>query len=140
MKKLCSLLLVICLLTGLFSGCTASNRTLFEFQKDEISAAVQRLDGVAVDWKWGYYYGKFDGYHIVMNPGQLAMIGGIRVGDYLFRYGSSFQIYACKNGTAYFLKDAYENGLISDEALAEIYAEHERMWEEKFPAREEQNT
>ena len=133
MKKLCSLLLVICLLTGLFSGCTASNRTLSDFQKDMISEAVHRLDGYSVSWTVAYYYGKFDGYHVLLNPGGLMTAQSEEIGEYTFHYTSGFHMYAYKLGKAYSLQDAYEQDLISDEAMAQIYAAHQEMLREKFP-------
>ena len=51
------------------------------------------------------------------------------IGNEIFQYNVSFVIYVYKDGTFWFLEDAYREGLMSDEDLAKIAKKHADMYE-----------
>ena len=74
-----------------------------------------------------YDYGNFSGWNVRFGSGQLCVITTRKVSHYLFRYTSSFTIQAEKDGEEYLLEDAYKNGLLTKDDLAEIYRLHREL-------------
>ncbi len=74
-----------------------------------------------------YDYGNFSGWNVRFGSGQLCEITTRKVSHYLFRYTSSFTIQAEKDGEEYLLEDAYKNGLLTKDDLAEIYRLHREL-------------
>lgn len=71
-----------------------------------------------------FYYGTYSGYDIVLEPTGLTWIEAQVIGNEEFVFGSSFILYAHKDGQFHKLKDIYEAGMISDEELAQIAQAH----------------
>lgn len=71
-----------------------------------------------------FYYGTFSGYDIVLEPTGLAWVETQVIGSEEFVYGSSFILYAHKDGQFHKLKDIYQAGLIGDEELSQIAQAH----------------
>ena len=44
-----------------------------------------------------------------------------------FKYPELFQLYAFKDGTFYDLRDAYEDGLVGQEAIASAFEKHKAL-------------
>lgn len=63
------------------------------------------------------YYGSYNGYTFLFSQGQLQMLCSVTVGDFEFKYNSSFTIYAYKDGQFYTLRQVYEAGEITDKHL-----------------------
>ena len=122
MKKVCWFLIVV-LLLGCFAGCHQQpevyGESLTSRQRADIEKAYTkqfngaRIDGGG-DWR---YYGTENGYAFIFVKGVLTTYYTIEIGPKLFRSGSSFELFAYKDGTFMKLKDAYEQGLVSLEAI-----------------------
>lgn len=79
------------------------------------------------------YYGTYSGYDIVFQPTMLAVVTTMEIGGVEFTYGSSFILYAHKDGRFHMLRDVYEQGLITAEEIAQIGQAHRKYnpgWEE----------
>ena len=74
-----------------------------------------------------YDYGNFSGWDVIFEEGPMPEVWTIRVSHYLFRCTSSFNIRAEKDGEVYWLEDAYNNGLLTEADLAEIYRLHREL-------------
>ena len=88
------------------------------------------------NYKYGVqYYGTFGGYHIVMAPiVSVGMGEGWRViGNYRFTYADSFVLYAYKNGEVRLLSEVYEEGLLNDEQIKNLYQCYKRFGQEIYP-------
>ena len=89
-------------------------------------AAAERRYGSQIAYSAGVrYFGTFNGYHIVMAP--LASGGEEEadiceyVGIYDFHYDMQFELFAYKDGVAVYLAEAYEDGLLQNIHLFQIY-------------------
>ena len=133
MRKI-ALLLAVILLLGCFAGChqqpVAYSETLTSRQRADIEKAYEkqfngaRIDGGG-DWR---YYGTENGYAFIFVKGVLTTYYTIEIGPKLFRSGSSFELFAYKDGTFIKLKDAYDQGLVSLDAIEDarlIHREYE---------------
>lgn len=69
-------------------------------------------------------YGTFSDCYVWFTGGQLDYIDVKTVAGYKFIYTSGFTINVEKNGEVYNLQNAYENGLLTKEDIAEIYLIH----------------
>ena len=82
------------------------------------------------------YYGTFKGYHIAMaaypNPTGGKTPHAEYYGDYAFCLDTSFDLFACKDGVAVWLRDAYVGGLLGDEQIGQIYQCFNRYNEEIY--------
>lgn len=76
-----------------------------------------------------FYYGSYDGYDVLFSAGMMTVISSIEIAGEDFKYGSSFNLYAYRDGEFRYLKDVYEDGLISEASIAELAKKHR----EKFP-------
>lgn len=72
------------------------------------------------------YYGTHGGYGILFTSsiGPLEMISTVTIGDYSFKHAMQFELYAHRDGEFRPLKEIYDDGLISDQSIAEIYEAH----------------
>ena len=77
-----------------------------------------------------YEYGNFSGWDVIFEEGQIPAVTTRRVSHYLFRCTSSFTIRAEKDGEVYLLEDAYQNGLLTEDDIAEICRLHREFMEE----------
>ena len=87
-------------------------------------------------YKYGVqYYGTFGGYDIVLAPMFSAGMGEgwRRIGNYSFKYGDSFVLYAYKNGVVRPLSEVYNEGLLDDEQIGLIDRCYERFSNEIYP-------
>ena len=130
MKKL-SWFLIIVLLLGCFAGCQQApegyGEELTSRQKAAITQAYKKQFGVAIHSQWRYY-GTENGYAFIFVEGVLTAQSKIEIGPRVFRHGSSFALFAYKDGTFIELKNAYEQGLVSLDAITsacQIHREYE---------------
>ena len=75
-------------------------------------------------------YGSFSGCRVWFVPGQLCVVTEKTVAGYPFTYCSSFMIYVEKDGVDYDLSQAYEDGLLTEQDVAEIWQTHRAYVEE----------
>ena len=147
MRKICWLL-VITLLLGCLAACqstTGSDQTtgplpienedgtLAQWMKDEIVQAYVNEGGSAKDILWAdetpsgagrRYYGTDNGYVILCGIGGPECRWTIEIGEYVFKYSCHFWLWAYKDGELFQLKDVYEQGLISDDAIQAAWERH----------------
>ena len=75
------------------------------------------------------YYGKYDNAHcLIFYPKDMyaTSMTYMDVGGYTFAFGSNTMSVYCE-GEFYGLKQAYENGILDDSELAELYANYNRL-------------
>ncbi len=94
-----------------------------------ILAAFEEQDPNAGKASIRNFYGLFENGAIVAmldaeNYGHMTVIETERIGEYDFTYSDSNRILVLYQNTFYPLKQAYENGLISDYDLQSIYLTH----------------
>ena len=142
MKKL-SWFLIIVLLLGCLAGCQAApeegaersienaDGTLSDWMKVEIGQAYEKqfngAEGIEHS-KDMRYYGNENGYILLYSRGALPSVHRVQIGSKSFKSGYSFTLFAYKDGVLYDLKDVYEDGLISLEAVEnalKIHQDHE---------------
>jgi len=71
------------------------------------------------------YYGTYNGYIILYDKGQAAVISQTKIGKHIFMHATGgCQLYAYRDGQFNQLKDVYESGAIGDEDLATIAKIH----------------
>lgn len=78
------------------------------------------------------YYGTYGDSVVFFNNGDIAasVLSEIRVAESVFKHGSGFSLNVYRDGEIYNLEDAYENGILTKEQIAEI-AEYHRICEER---------
>lgn len=64
------------------------------------------------------YYGTYEGYDVVFQQTWQAAVTTKTIAGQAFTHGSSFILYAHKDGNLLMLSDVYEDGLISKESIA----------------------
>ena len=121
MKK-CIIFILLCSILLLLPACTASNALYavddVDALKEEVNAArIARTGSPTFDL---LYFGSCNGYHIVEFQDDVYMpaVTTKRVAGYNFTRNNSFQLMAYKDGVFIKLEDAYQLGLISEEAIA----------------------
>lgn len=72
------------------------------------------------------YYGTYEGYDIVFQQTQLTAVTTKTIAGQAFTHGSSFVLYAHKDGNLLMLSDVYEDGLISKESISFAREYHNR--------------
>ena len=75
------------------------------------------------------YYGTYNGYDILLSEGMTYGFMTISVAESYFNYHSGFELYAHKDGTRIPLQEAYEQGLISAEDIAQACTYHKQSLE-----------
>ena len=122
MKRLITFVLLLTLMFSLAS-CAASNALYavdnIDALKEEVDAAWKSRAGSSTrDLR---YYGSFNGYHIVefvtTDPYENAVTTK-NIAGYKFKRNTSFYLMTYKDGVFIKLEDAYQLGLISEEAIA----------------------
>ena len=130
-KKLIALILVFVLLLLLPACASSSLRTaeevaaLEEQVADELDYQAPLQQEMKFDW-FGYY-GTENGYHIIFYHTVYDNIANQWTRDiagYSFYGGGSAQLVAYRKGEFIDLKEAYEKGLISKEAIAKAAKLH----------------
>ena len=80
-----------------------------------------------------FYYGIYgDNCVVLFERSQLTVETAINIEEYEFRCTSSFILYAFKDGKLTRVKEAYENGYLTDEDIAEIKAIHDEVQKNKL--------
>jgi hypothetical protein len=79
-----------------------------------------------------FSYGQFNGYSVRFERGMSCVESRIDVAGYTFRYTSSFSIIAEKNGAKCTLEDAFKNGYLAEEDIAEINRIHRQNFESSY--------
>lgn len=145
MKEICWLL-IITLLLGCLAGCGDKeahpsgneNNTLLQGLKDEIKE-VYEASGTSWDTWWdegnkfgSRYYGTYNGYIILFHKDVAADPEDIRIADYTFTYAIPFNLFAYKDRQFHSLKDIYQQGLVSEEAIKSIWEAHCRYQEAQY--------
>lgn len=72
------------------------------------------------------YYGTYSGYDIVFQPTMLTVMTTKEIAGVKFTYGSSFVLYAHKDGRFYMLEDIYDQGLITAKEIEKIGKAHNK--------------
>lgn len=101
----------------------------------EINSALQEKFSITREPKWFNgdkgkcvrYYGTYGDCVVIFTSDYDPMFDEERIigaGGYVFYHGRQFSIEVFHNGELIFLPDAYENGLLSEEQLAEIAVYH----------------
>ena len=132
MKKICWFLTLV-LLLGCFAGCQeapAAQRsienedgTLSDWMKEETEAAYQKQFGVRLGWPEDpadddvRYYGTENGYVFIFVRGVFQNVGRVEIAGRTFTYDKHFHLYAYRDGKFIALKDAFEQGLVSESAV-----------------------
>ena len=93
---------------------------------------IESLDEIACDVTesgdhYIRYYGTYNGYIIIFAKSNATAIGEMNIAGKLFLCSNLFHIYAYRDGELYKLQDVYNDGLLSDENIAEIYEIHKRF-------------
>ena len=77
------------------------------------------------------YYGKYDNaYCLKIYPEDKMfpdVMTYVEVGGYTFEFGNNNTMVVYYGGEFYGLKQAYENGILDDNELAELYANYNRL-------------
>lgn len=153
MKHFALLILVV----GLLCGCTEGSDVLetsstvpSHIQMDQLAAKKLEIEdawlaangtnlgawyteegGTAVDGV--RYYGSFDDLDILFEATQLPVVTTLQIGGETFTHSSSFRLLVHQDGAFFDLKDAYEDGLLSDESLDLIAALHLQYQQRLYP-------
>ena len=139
MRKLRLVCLIVVLLLGCFAGCQAA-------PEEGAERSIENADGTLADWmKWEIeqtykkqfngaegiehgkdmrYYGNENGYILLYSSGVHDVFYRVQIGPKFFRSNRSFTLFAYKDGFLYDLKDVYEDGLISLEAVEKALKIH----------------
>ena len=124
-------LALLCLLSLL--GCSANNRSLSAKEKESLSAIWSNAGNEPLVWlddngEYGaVYYGKYADCHILMvqePPVVVTVMFHEYVAGRKFDCSRPFALYAIRDDQVYSLKDAYEQGLLTDEHIQEIHEFH----------------
>ena len=79
----------------------------------------------------GTCYGVFDDASCLIltlpDVGSLTLMTYIEVAGYTFKFGDNNTMVVYCDGEFYGLKQAYENGILDDNELAELYANYNRL-------------
>jgi len=102
-------------------------------RKAEIEEAYKRqIDPRgSLDWEDGYderFYGDFGHCVVIYSRADIFCMERIEVAGYLFVYGSAANIYVYADGVFCHLKEAYENGMLTQEQISLVhqqYAKHD---------------
>ena len=151
MRKL-SWFLIIVILLGCFAGCQAApeegaerpieneDGTLADWMVDEIERFYHTYDKPFKFYDTNgkkpeiRYYGTENGYVLVFEYTGQDSLGEVYVAEKYFFSASDFIIRAYKSGKFIYIKEAYEQGLISKAAIDkawEIHQEYEHDWLQK---------
>lgn len=110
--------------------------------KGSIEDALDEYIGFEVDHTWASpfsprgclrYYGAYGEMFVVFDESDMQMESREKIAEEVFWHCTSFSLYAYNNGNVIKLNEAYEQGLISAEDIAEIAKMHLQfdMWQ--FP-------
>lgn len=128
MRKLLFLLIILHILSLI--GCKSQDGLpeLTDEKKQEIETAFGWKPNGWWDAEtcyWGHrYYGSDNGYDILFGGGQMTASTTKYIAGKEFAYGSSFNLYAYKDGVIMDLDKAYTDGLISEEAIERAVQYH----------------
>ncbi len=114
-----------------------SEETLSEEQIRELEDAGFKKDGhffrpfngtnFVGNEKYDRYYGMFNGCTVFGVEGMLQAIWKIKVAGKTFTYNCSYEIYVCRDNKTWTLSKAYENGVLTDADINEIYKAHSKL-------------
>ena len=145
MHKLIAVLLSILVLAGCMTACSESGiqgssytLTLSDEKNAEIQNAWFKKTGHPLGIWYDpknpethlgscRYYGSYDGYEIIFNPGVAEMLTTIKIAQQDFIHGSSFVIYAYQDGVFHKLEDVYESGKITADSIQKIFLIHKEI-------------
>lgn len=135
MKKLITFFLILTIVFS-FTACAASNAL---YSVDDVDALEKEVNAAWTarghDSVYAFqYYGSCNGYHIVLfvaGPAEQAFQSK-KVAGHEFEYHSSFFLKAYKDGDFIELKEAYESGFVTEEAIAKAVELHYEKWPPKI--------
>lgn len=149
MKKLIKIVSLIIALLLMFSLVACSNPKRKDTKPDNIKDVTGKLtDEMKSEIQLAYYnenkdlcsspkqirgtcYGVFDDASCLIltlpDVGYLDVMTNVEVAGYTFKFGDSNPMNIYYNGEFYGLKQAYENGILDDNELAELYANYNRL-------------
>lgn len=130
--KPCALFVIIVLIICLLSACQKTYNCPAPMTPEK-----QEELGFDLDSWWTEenplakvrYYGTYNGYDILFSEGMTSGFMTISVAGSYFGYHSGFQLYVHKDGVRIPLEEAYEQGLISKEDIAQACAYHKQSLE-----------
>ncbi len=116
--------------TDMQEVCTVQEDKLTEEVVLQISQDYQ-AKGMEFDYE--SFYGEYDGAYVFFHKGGAQAFKNVFINNAVFKYPSYWQIYVWKDGQIYKLKQAWSNGVISQENLEEITYHHYAYVVEKYP-------
>lgn len=144
MNRKIALILILAFTLSFLYGCSTSHgntgaQQLTEEKKKEIDDAWSAVEGHPMgtwfdpenDQDGIRYYGTYDDYDIIFMQTFLNAFSGKEIAGQAFRCQTSFVIYAYKDGAFLLLEDAYDDGLISADAIKTI-ADLHREYQNQF--------
>lgn len=109
----------------------------FRMETDRENSSVQYLSGLDAEIK--KYYGNFQGYEVAViylySEPTIEAAATLSIGDsdFIFPEGSDpDHFYAWKDGNFILVKDAYEEGLLTDEDIKKLHYIHTGGWKNPF--------
>ena len=122
-KKLLSICSVVLIFAVLFSACGSEMGGLSQEEQAKMQEAYQKRFGIS---DVGEYYGTYNGCVVTFAQGEIMAVGECyrEAAGYIFGYTSAFVIGVYKDGTAYLMEEAYDEGLLTAENIKEIYERH----------------
>lgn len=112
-------------------------------KKAEVEDAFYKTFNYSLHWYEGdayYYYvsdrhyGTFNGYTVlfVASGGGSDVLSNVKLGKYSILFGAPFRLLAYKDGKFTNLKDAYEQGVFTDEQIKMIYEYHKKTFPNRY--------
>ena len=128
------LILILSLLIGTLAACQSSGMAekggdwsldpVSDDLKLKVENAVREHNGPRSTWTWGdyYYYGRCGDRVLLYYPIPTCEPITIEVAGEVITSPSGMIFYVYANGKIYFLEEAYEQGLLTKENIADIAA------------------
>lgn len=131
MKKVCWLL-IITLLFGCLAACQSAGTQkygaeLTQEQREEISNAWFALYRYEIPWYdennigGTKYLGSENGYAFLFEQSGFCVPWNLEIAGYYFEFSSQFHLYAYKDGEFYSLKNVYESGNVTTDAIQAMH-------------------
>lgn len=142
-RKIIALLAAVCICLS-FAACNGESPAEPENELAKKEAEIRKAWGDMGPWydfndpattmsEWRYY-GEFEGYDVLFQATMLDMIEVKTIAWQNFAHGSSFVLYAYRNGSFTKLEDAYAKGMLSAESICDIAVIHFQHQDEIYGA------
>ena len=127
-KRVISVVLLVVMCAALLAGCKdysnlAPGEPFSALQKLEVKCAVEGEISFVDDGGFWMYFGVYDGAKVIYSGdgGALQVLTNVSVGGYYFTFPTSHTPIVIYRGKTYLLKDAYEKGVLTKDAIRQIY-------------------